>query len=208
MGNDYQGTGFDVWSAGVTLYTLCAGQFPVSTSSPFNQCILYHLGSIPSFPAVTSALPPLLTCLYRNFVRKHTLLPIIADRNFLSRPLQFLMVEEEAGNSAMRMAAMLPRIVRAEFQTLPQRVRPLFICCFHTQIVAAALLAFCAMMLRIPVRHCKPPCCDCLLHFLSKPFAARRHLISSADAAAGVARVRGPHRAHAHRRPGAAHQRA
>ena len=25
----YHGTAIDVWSAGVTLYTLCAGQFPV-----------------------------------------------------------------------------------------------------------------------------------------------------------------------------------
>lgn len=29
MGNTYSGTAIDVWSAGVTLYTLCAGQFPV-----------------------------------------------------------------------------------------------------------------------------------------------------------------------------------
>ncbi len=57
MGNDYQGTGVDVWSAGVTLYTLCAGQFPVSTSSPFNQfyCIILAASVLPCCYLSTSA---------------------------------------------------------------------------------------------------------------------------------------------------------
>jgi hypothetical protein len=40
-------------------------------------------------------------------------------------PAQFLKVEEEAGNPVERMANMLPRIVAADCQPLPESVRSL-----------------------------------------------------------------------------------
>lgn len=62
---------------------------------------------------------------------------------------QFLKVEEEAGNPVERMANMLPRIVAADYQPLPQHVShnsPLFESsgvCFTFERLTAMCLCMC-----------------------------------------------------------------
>ena len=49
----------------------------------------------------------------------------VSDMLLPASPAQFLKVEEEAGNPVERMANMLPRIVAADYQPLPESVRSL-----------------------------------------------------------------------------------
>lgn len=57
----------------------------------------------------------------------------VSDMLLPASPAQFLKVEEEAGNPVERMANMLPRIVAADYQPLPESVRawPHLTCAFQ-----------------------------------------------------------------------------